>query len=124
MSVSNGSLTAGGAFNANWEDPLAAVEGMSISPASLIVTIQFPKVSLGLGVGIARASAYLDAVYSFAPTISGASNFTPCRAEPVSQRVTAGITGELLGHEIQLAEHVIANRNDAPYDPPTAACRI
>ncbi len=124
MGVNNGALSATGAFNQDWEDPLAAVEGASISPASMIVTIQFPKVSLGVGIALARASAYLEADYIFAPTVSGATNFTPCRAEPVSLTIKAGVAAEFLGHEIGSHEVQIAQKSIAPYDPPVAVCRI
>jgi hypothetical protein len=124
MSVNNGSLTSTGAFNQDWTDPLEAMEGVAITPTSLIVTIQFPKVSLGVGIAIARASAYIETVYAFAPTISGVTNFTPCRAEPVSMVVKAGIAAEFLGHEIGSHEVVIAQRSAAPFDPPVRVCQI
>jgi len=124
LSVNNGSLTARGAFNQDWEDPLAAVAGLSIAPASLIVTIQFPKVSLGVGIALARASAYIEAVYAFAPTISGVTNITPCRAEPVALTIKAGYTASFLGHEIVAGERQIAQRSAAPFDPPTRVCQI
>lgn len=124
MSVNNGSLTANGGFNINWEDPLEAVAGLSITPAAVIITIQFPKISLGLGIALVRASAYFEAVFSFAPTISGATNITPCIAEPVAMSVKAGITGEFLGHEIPIAEHTIAQRDAAPFEPQTRVCQI
>ncbi len=124
MGVNNGSLTATGAFNQDWEDPLAAVEGTSITATSMIVTIQFPKVSLGVGIALARASAYLEADYIFAPTVSGATNFTPCRAEPVSLTIKAGVAAEFLGHEFGSHEVQIAQKSIAPYDPPVAVCRI
>ena len=124
LSASNGSLTGTGAFEQTWEDPISSVEGVSISPAAMIITVQFPKVSLGIGIALARASAYFEFIYSYGPTISGTTNFVPCRSAPVSMTVNAGITAEFLGREIPVAEREIANRNAAPFDPPVAACRI
>ncbi len=124
LAVNNGSLAGSGTFEQLWEDPIESVEGLSIGPAAMIITVQFPKVSLGIGIALARASAYFEFIYSYGPTISGTTNFVPCRSAPVSMTVNAGITAEFLGREIPVAEREIVNRNAAPFDPPVAACRI
>lgn len=124
LSVSGTSLSTSGAATPNLEDPLEWVGGVSIAPASLIITVLFPKVSIGLGMSTARASAYLMVSYSFAPTISGVTNVTPCIAQPMSMVIKAGIDAELLGHEVDVASAEIARRDAAPFYPEIKACEI
>lgn len=124
LSVSGTSLSTSGAATPNLEDPMEWVSGVSIAPASLIITVLFPKVSIGLGMSTARASAYLMVSYSFAPTISGVTNVTPCIAQPMSMVIKAGIDAELLGHEVDVASAEIARRDASPFYPEIRACEI
>ena len=75
-------------------------------------------------VTVDMSAAYIEAVYAFAPTISGVTNFTPCRAEPVALTIKAGYSATFLGHDVAGAEVQIAQRSAAPFDPPVNVCRI
>ena len=106
------------------EDPIGSIQGASIAPAAVLVTIQFPKVSLGVGFALARASAYISAVYSFSPLVSGVTNITPCRAAPLNIVVKAGYTAEFLGHEVAAADRKLGEVSASPIDPPIKACEF
>lgn len=124
LSVSDGTFNTSGAFNPTFDDPIGSIQGASIAPAAVLVTIQFPKVSLGVGFSLARASAYISAVYSFSPLVSGVTNITPCRAAPLNIVVKAGYTAEFLGHEVAAADRKLGEVSASPIDPPIKACEF
>jgi hypothetical protein len=122
MSVTGGSLTGTGALNPQTTSPEDVLGGLSISPVAVIVHMEFPQVSFGLGTALARASATFNLRSSVGIQFSGSSNVIPCAAQNQAMVATAGITGELLGSEVELASIELFRKNWDFFVPDSQVC--
>lgn len=124
MSVRGGSLSGTGALNPETTSPSDVIGGLSISPVAVIVHLEFPQISFGLGTALARASATFNLRNSVGVQFSGSSHVIPCAAQNQAMVATAGITGELLGSEVELASVELFRQNWDFFVPDAQACQF
>jgi hypothetical protein len=124
MSVSGGSLSGTGALNPETTSPEDVIGGLSLSPVAVIVHMEFPQISFGLGTALARASATFNMRSSVGVQFSGSSHVIPCAAQNQALVATAGITGEFLGAEVELASIELFRQNWDFFVPDAQACQF
>jgi hypothetical protein len=122
MSVSGGSLSGTGAFNPESTSPEDVIGGLSLSPVAVIVHLEFPQISFGLGTALARASANFNLRSSVGVQFSGSTHVIPCAAQNQAMVATADITGELLGTEVELGSVEIFRQTWDYFVPDAQAC--
>ena len=122
MSVRGGSLTGTGALNPETTSPEDVIGGLSLSPVAVIVHLEFPQISFGLGTALARASATFNLRSSVGVQFSGSTHVIPCAAQNQALVATAGITGELLGSEVELASIELFRKSWDFFVPDAQAC--
>lgn len=122
MSVSGASLTGTGAFSPETTSPEEVIGGLSLSPVAVIVHMEFPQISFGLGTALARASATFNVRNSVGVQFSGSTHVIPCAAQNQAMVATAGITGEFLGAEVELGSIELYRETWDFFVPDAQAC--
>lgn len=122
MSVSGTSLTGTGAFSPETTSPEEVIGGLSLSPVAVIVHMEFPQISFGLGTALARASATFNVRTSVGVQFSGSTHVIPCAAQNQAMVATAGITGEFLGAEVELGSVELDRETWDFFVPDVQAC--